>query len=488
MSVNRLVARGLWTALFLGACANVSPEPESDLRTSPLLSACPHSVVTNSYDGSIWWGTIEVRNDSPAAWNGVVVSFDVPAGVRCDYAEAGWNYSQAGDTCSYVNPAVNVAPGATLSFHYSANSQAFSAASELGVAAEACASETPDTPPAGSCDYTIVENAYDGPNWWGTITLRNDGDTAWDPVRVAFDVPTGVRCDYAETGWTYAQAGDTCTYERAGTGVAPGSTVVLHYSATSQAFSAATNVAFVGEGCTDGGPDDGGDDDDGDDDDDDGGPDDDAPAGAYLSAPYHTYYWLTFENDFGGAADTGLPGPSGATIANVRKGFADTVCLEGSGVLSDGRVINLAGGCNGGYRCVDADGEVEYTCFFFPTPQASYPWGVGDASKPLVPFRSIAANDIPQGAVVYSPEWDGVSVPSQTIAGKGEIGGFTHDGCFRVDDVSWSFAGAQVDFFVVTEGLYEVLNGRPGLETNVPAWPSTGITLYDGGERCAYLR
>ncbi len=38
--------------------------------------------------------------------------------------------------------------------------------------------------------------------------------------------------------------------------------------------------------------------------------------------------------------------------------------------------------------------------------------------------------------------------------------GKTHNGCTRVDDVSWSFGKNQIDWYVVRESNYEKLNSE----------------------------
>lgn len=56
-------------------------------------------------------------------------------------------------------------------------------------------------------------------------------------------------------------------------------------------------------------------------------------------------------------------------------------------------------------------------------------FGLGSGSQNLVPFISVAANDIPYGQKLYISKLDGVDLG----------GGIRHNGCVRVDDDSWSF-------------------------------------------------
>lgn len=56
-------------------------------------------------------------------------------------------------------------------------------------------------------------------------------------------------------------------------------------------------------------------------------------------------------------------------------------------------------------------------------------FGLGAGVQNLVPFVSVAANDIPLGQTLYIKELDGQDLGY----------GMKHNGCVRVDDDSWSF-------------------------------------------------
>jgi 3D (Asp-Asp-Asp) domain-containing protein len=158
-----------------------------------------------------------------------------------------------------------------------------------------------------------------------------------------------------------------------------------------------------------------------------------------------TYYWVEMERDYAGADDTALPAPSGRPLATVPRAFADRVCVEGTGVLRDGRVINIEN-CSSGFYCAGS----KATVCFFPLDGARFPWGMGSNGNPLEPLRSIAVDNaiIPYGTPLYVKEWDGVAVPS--VDG---LGGFVHDGHFRADDVGNGIRGLHLDFFVGTPGM-----------------------------------
>ncbi|CEI87161.1 hypothetical protein RMCBS344292_01581 [Rhizopus microsporus] len=75
-------------------------------------------------------------------------------------------------------------------------------------------------------------------------------------------------------------------------------------------------------------------------------------------------------------------------------------------------------------------------------------FGLGSGEQNLVPYVSVAANDLPYGQTLYIPQLDGLKL------GDGQ----RHNGCVRVDDDSWSFDSCQIDFFVPTYVDYLWLN------------------------------
>ena len=169
-----------------------------------------------------------------------------------------------------------------------------------------------------------------------------------------------------------------------------------------------------------------------------------------------TYYWVAYEGDYTGAADTDLEECDYDYLATVAYDFAVALRLEGTGKLEDGTMLNIDCSCGGGFSC-------------FVELGASYPWGMGSASNPLEPYVSIAVDTsvIPHGTILYSPDLDGVELPE---------GGY-HDGCLRADDVGGGITGMHVDWFV---GL------RDNYYTMDPAVPEQ-IQLNEGAGVCDYL-
>ncbi|WP_428265149.1 3D domain-containing protein [Haliangium sp.] len=176
------------------------------------------------------------------------------------------------------------------------------------------------------------------------------------------------------------------------------------------------------------------------------------------------FYWLAMERRFAGAWDEPAQDvytSDGFYLGTFSEPFVRELRMEGSGVLSDGRVINYDG------RCVYGVG----TCFETLDP-SSHPYGRGAGRRPLVPFRSVAVDPriIPIGEPLYLPELDGLVLPDGTV----------HDGCVRADDTGSAIKRRKIDFFVVSrENFRDLLAGL---------WHVTWITPHIEAPRCAYLR
>lgn len=165
---------------------------------------------------------------------------------------------------------------------------------------------------------------------------------------------------------------------------------------------------------------------------------------------YITYYYMAQEKDYSGAANTTISDSSCKPIAKVAKKFYDALCIEGSGKLNDGRVINYAKKCSCAAACSYKGARICYSVL----NKTKYPWGSGSGG-PLVPLRTWAVDTklIKMGTLLYAKEWDGVAIPK--VDG---IGGFTHDGCFRAGDVGGAIKGMHYDFFSGTKAMASALN------------------------------
>jgi 3D (Asp-Asp-Asp) domain-containing protein len=183
-------------------------------------------------------------------------------------------------------------------------------------------------------------------------------------------------------------------------------------------------------------------------------------AGASLGLFDFTYYWLALESDASGPANTNLSDDACNVLATVSAEFADSLTLEGSGKLNDGRVLNYFGSCS----CPSSP------CFFEVPPDK--PWGVGTENRTLVPFRSVAVdrNVIAIGTSLYVSELDGLLMP-----GDPPTGGFVHDGCLLADDVGGAIGGQRIDFFSGLRTSYVAL---------ISSFPGMNVDVRAGGQRC----
>ena len=150
----------------------------------------------------------------------------------------------------------------------------------------------------------------------------------------------------------------------------------------------------------------------------------------------------------------------GFLLGTFIESFVKELRMEGSGWLSDGRVINYAGRCRYGVG----------TCFE-TLDKDTHPYGRGAHRRPLVPFRSIAVDRrlIRIGETIYAPELDGLPLPN----------GMVHDGCLRADDTGGAIRRRLVDFFVVEMENFMWVNDK--------MWFDRYFTPHIEDPRCDYL-
>ncbi|MDA3863078.1 MAG: 3D domain-containing protein [Deltaproteobacteria bacterium] len=197
-----------------------------------------------------------------------------------------------------------------------------------------------------------------------------------------------------------------------------------------------------------------------------------AGKGNFLGKYWITYYYLSREIEAAGDDSVFLDDSQCVPLAHVPWEFATDVCVEGSGKLLGGDVINFSKSCDCGIPC-PLGGIICYTFL----DKKKFPWGAGSRNNALVPFRSIAVdnNMIPYGSVVYMPRWDGFYIPLID-----NIGNFYHDGCFRADDVGGWIKGDHFDFFAGTDRMWL------HLEKLMPT--KSKFKIYLDAPRCQYLK
>lgn len=151
------------------------------------------------------------------------------------------------------------------------------------------------------------------------------------------------------------------------------------------------------------------------------------------------FYWLAMQDRH---VDTfeeiDIYTRDGDFLGSFTEEFLRSLRLEGSGLLSDGRIINYHGRCRYGVG----------TCYQV-LDNETHPFGRGAGHRALIPFRSVAVDPrlIPIGETLYVPEFDGMLLPDGSI----------HDGCVRADDTGGGIKKRKMDFFVVSYDNFRFL-------------------------------
>jgi 3D (Asp-Asp-Asp) domain-containing protein len=179
------------------------------------------------------------------------------------------------------------------------------------------------------------------------------------------------------------------------------------------------------------------------------------------------FYWMAMQDRFNDSvfrrdfAEEDIYTRRGFYLGTFPARYARALLMEGSGRLSDGRILNYAGRCRYG---------IGYC--FHEISKTRYPYGRGAGRRALVAFRSVAIDPglVTIGEVLYIPEFDGLKLPS----------GAVHDGCVRADDTGGNIKKRKMDFFVVT---YENF-----LDLRTKLWGATTITPHVEHPRCRYLK
>lgn len=184
-----------------------------------------------------------------------------------------------------------------------------------------------------------------------------------------------------------------------------------------------------------------------------------AAGGRVLGTFRNTYYDFPSEADHAGTT-VPLKNPACETVAEVPRGFFESVCVQGSGSLARGGTVSFA---KRDCACAEICPRTQQKICFDALDPKTFPWGRGAAGKPIFPLRSVAADTkvLPLGTTIYVPELDGA---------------LSSDGCFVVEDRGLRVQGEHVDFFT----------GRPSttkaLEAELPS--NQGVTVVLDVAKC----
>jgi 3D (Asp-Asp-Asp) domain-containing protein len=129
--------------------------------------------------------------------------------------------------------------------------------------------------------------------------------------------------------------------------------------------------------------------------------------------------------------------------------FHDTLCMQGSGLLSDGRTLSFARrDCKCARVCPRSGQRI---CFEALAPE-QFPWGRGASGDPVTPLLTVAVDIavIPLGTSLFIPEY--VGLPREPG------NGMEHDGCFLAQDRGIKIQGQHIDVFTGAPTLTQVWN------------------------------
>lgn len=169
-----------------------------------------------------------------------------------------------------------------------------------------------------------------------------------------------------------------------------------------------------------------------------------------------TRYYVVAESDYPSIKTIPIHDDNNNLIAYVNSHFFADTALEGTGKLSDGRIINVTGNYTAstpditneltqiahtmyrdhlGYVGLSLDGSRMFTYSVSPTP-----WGIGIHNRDLVPFVSCASDQAiyPFGTILYIAALKDQNMPDGT----------QHMGYIECIDVGSAIKGQHIDLFV----------------------------------------
>jgi 3D (Asp-Asp-Asp) domain-containing protein len=175
---------------------------------------------------------------------------------------------------------------------------------------------------------------------------------------------------------------------------------------------------------------------------------DDPSIGRKLGVFRNTYYDFPLEREYTGPL-VDVFDASCRSLARVPQEFHDTLCMQGSGLLADGRTLSFARrDCSCARRCPRSSQQI---CFEALPPER-YPWGRGASGEPITPLLSVAVDVdvIPLGTPLFIPEYLGQPRDAEHHS--------EHDGCFIAQDRGIKIQGRHIDVFTGEEAQTELWN------------------------------
>lgn len=137
-----------------------------------------------------------------------------------------------------------------------------------------------------------------------------------------------------------------------------------------------------------------------------------------------TFYYTAFEHTFSGKKTNRILDSTGRTISACKSDFYRFLVQQGSGILEDGRSINIVRG--------ERFQLLPKNCL-----------GITKSGYRVIPYHTLAVNprEMPYGNVYFIPKTRGIRLPNGTI----------HDGFWFAHDTGAAFTGTiqhKIDLYV----------------------------------------
>jgi 3D (Asp-Asp-Asp) domain-containing protein len=188
--------------------------------------------------------------------------------------------------------------------------------------------------------------------------------------------------------------------------------------------------------------------------------------GKVLGVFRNTYYDFPSESEFSGES-VALYDAQCKSKATVPRGFFETLCVQGSGLLATGNVVSFnRRDCACAPVCPRTGQRICYDVLDI----VRYPWGRGATGEPITPLLTVAVDTsvVALGTALYIPDFDGLPRDAERRS--------SHDGCFIAQDRGLRVQGQHVDIFTGRSAMTRLWNSL------VPS--NSGVTVVINSPRC----
>ncbi len=189
--------------------------------------------------------------------------------------------------------------------------------------------------------------------------------------------------------------------------------------------------------------------------------------GKVLGTFKNTYYDFPSEGDYSGDP-VALYDAQCKPKVTVPKGFFETLCVQGSGLLTSGNPVSFnRRDCD----CAPVCPRTGQKICFDVLDMAKFPWGRGATGQAITPLLTVAVNSkvLPLGTSLYIPEFDGMPRDPERRT--------RHDGCFVAQDRGLRVQGQHIDIFTGQAAMTRLWNSL------VPS--NSGVTVVLDSPRCS---